>query len=410
MSLNIYFIFLLSLPFWIHFNKNISVRFLIISTAIYFLIGFIPISNSYRFASNELQLFYLLCLFCLYLGLSLSKSKSKSKNINRQSYFISKKFKAVYALHLTVVYISIFLLFLSMGNFFLNQELRLKIPFYVGYLIRSTAYLPILIAPFLKIRKLKLPELIYYFILPTLPVVLLGARGTFITVILALLICLIIIKKSESNSRILEIYTNNKKIFLIFFSFISIFVIYFLFALRRNGNNLMSISDTINVYFSNPTIFLILILPLYLGFKETIGITEKIFSGNYSNEFLDYPLIIAELVTILPGEQIAPGRIVSGLIFGSGNMIDKGYTPGLTGGLFLDFGYYGTLFCFFLFGIFIANYVKKRSSLKYIIMSTYLVVSFLHLFHRGFLKPEYFTFFIILLLYSKLITKSKTES
>ena len=403
----LYYIFLLIGLLHVLNVKNPVNKTILLILYVYLSIGFAPIQTSYR-GDNDTFVFviYLLCFFSLSAGLNFYRFNIK---IDFNQCRITDLFKTAYSLHLILCYLTLFYLFFTQGNIFLKQDLRLNLNPALAYFIRSIVFLPIIFTATLKLNRIRVFELFFYFVLPILPSILLGARGTAITSILSCMLILVLgEKKIIKTNSLIEFYKRYKKrIFFVGLMF-SVFIIYGIFFIRRSGTGtLITSSDLLSRYFDNPYIILLLFLPLYLAFKETIGITTKIINEGHFNSYFDYPMVLAELFTILPGEQTAPGRIISQEIYKS--ILDKGYTPGLVGGLYMDFGTIGTVFAFFIIGYLMALFLKSSRSQKGIILYLFLMTTFLHLFHRGFLKPEYFSNFFILVIYL-LMTKNENTS
>lgn len=387
--------------------KNPVNKTILIILYVYLSIGFAPIQTSYR-GDNDTFVFviYLLCFFSLSAGLNFHKLRVKKAIYQGR---ITDIFKLIYTLHLSLCYLILFYLFFTQGNIFLKQDLRLNLNPALAYITRSIVFLPIIFTATLKLNRIRVFELFFYYILPILPSILLGARGTAITSILS---CILILtlgeKKIIKTNFLIEFFIRRKKRIFFIGGIFSATVIYGLFFIRRSGTgSLSTASDLLSRYFDTPSVMFLLLLPLYLAFKETIGITTKIINEGHFNSYFDYPMIFAELFTILPGEQTAPGRIISKEIYSS--TIDKGYTPGLVGGLYMDFGTIGTIFVFFLIGFLMSFLLKNTRSQNGIIVYVFLMTTFLHLFHRGFLKPEYFTNLFVLILYL-LMTKNENTS
>ena len=147
-------------------------------------------------------------------------------------------------------------------------------------------------------------------------------------------------------------------------------------------------------------------MPLYASFRETIGLANVIVKNDYHNMETQYPLFVAELYTILPGKQPAPGQIIGGFV---GKNLDGGLTPNLLGGLYMDFGVYAIFGCMIF--IIIINFFYKKAIFNeyYKILYVVSLTQFFHLFHRGFLKPEYVMAYIIIFFYF-FILKIKDEN
>ena len=138
-----------------------------------------------------------------------------------------------------------------------------------------------------------------------------------------------------------------------------------------------------------------MILPLYLNLRETVGIANQIIIEDLKVGNV-IPMFFLELFTILPGKQMSPGITLGNLIGKSG---DAGLTPGIIGGAYLDIGYL-TVFVPVLLILFITYFYKKSfidDNFKVIYVLS--LIQFFHVYHRGFLKLEYFMSFLIIFVY-----------
>ena len=162
----------------------------------------------------------------------------------------------------------------------------------------------------------------------------------------------------------------------------------------------VSSAELVKQYFdlSIPPIFIYMILPLYLNLRETVGIADKIITQNLEAGNT-IPMFFLELFTILPGKQMSPGKTLGNLIGKSG---DAGLTPGIIGGVYLDFGLLTVLVPAFL--IFLITYLYRRSFIddNFKVIYVLSLIQFFHVYHRGFLKLEYFISFLIILIYLSL--------
>ncbi|MNT81909.1 hypothetical protein D3C72_2215630 [compost metagenome] len=66
----------------------------------------------------------------------------------------------------------------------------------------------------------------------------------------------------------------------------------------------------------------------------------------------------------------------------------------------MDFKYYGIIGMIILATILTRSYAATVKNPKYAAVYSILVFQFIHLFHRGFPKPEYLTFIIIAFFYT----------
>lgn len=239
-----------------------------------------------------------------------------------------------------------------------------------------------------------------------MPSLIIGSRGN----VLMILICSMLIYLTYLN-KYKRIHNGIKKIKiknLIFsISLIGMIVILPLFYIRRIFNSsLQSPLEMISYYnFASDSFYILLILPFHTAFRETIGISNVIINNNYINNYTSIPLVFQELATVLPGDNLAPGKILGKEIIGS--VLDAGLTPGLLGGTYIDFGYVCIFFGFLttiLVSFLLRRYLCNARSL---IIGFLSLVEYIHFFHRGFLKLEYFTTILIVIIYINLCKKPK---
>lgn len=293
--------------------------------------------------------------------------------------------------HIIVVYVALLYIYISYGVIFLNPETRFNVPVYLEYIVKSP--LP-LVAFCHGIYGKTNWKFIFAMILPS---ILLSYRGVAIIALISHYILIYDIKKSQiSFSLSLYRMSYAKWIGLISLSFLLLAVGFY--ARRTTGSTLASVDLIIEHYFDYNNIFIYLIMPIYLGLKETTGLTNLIISSGVVNDINEFPLFVADIYTVLPGESLGAGRSMAE-IFGS---VDAGgLTPGILGGLYIDYGE-GYWIYFIAMGVII--YLTRIFSLKNILyapMFTVLIMQFLHLIHRGFLKPEYLTTVAICFFYCK---------
>lgn len=387
----------LILTIQVFFNKDLNFRIISCFLLIYFCIPFLNIS-SYRGNINyETILLYclsnvlvLIVLFCF--------SKFKTTNIK---FIYVKNNVNVYVIalfHIILAYILVAYLYIRFGNILTNQELRFYISPLIGYLIKSTIYIP-LVFIVLKNQRSYFYK-ISFLILPLIPAFLIGSRGTVIMVIFGLIIISLLMRLEKNNftNNINVQYEKLKKIHIFSGLFLSVSILYSIFYIRRMASNIyMSSSELLKKYFdiSVPVVFIYMILPIYLNLRETVGIANQIITKNLNID--NYiPMFFLELVTILPGKQPSPGILLGELIGKSG---DAGLTPGIIGGLYLDFGYYSIIFPALFILIICWFYRRSLLNDKYKVLYALSLIQFFHIYHRGFLKIEYFISFLIVIFY-----------
>ena len=387
-----------TLLFEIFLNKDINTKIIISFLFIYFFIPFLNIS-SYRgdIEFKTIVLYSVSNILILLVLLFFSKlPKKKQEHIkylkpNVNLYIFS-------LVHLSISFSLVIYLYLVYGNILTNQETRFIISPSIGYVIKSTIYIPLI---FILLKKKKTN--IYYFtfiFLPLVPAFLIGSRGSVIMIVLGALVIFSLMarEKVSSLNKININYKNLRKKDIIFGISLSGIVLYSIFYIRRMGSKVyISSAELVEKYFdiSVPPIFIYMILPLYLNLRETVGIANQIIIEDLKVGNV-IPMFFLELFTILPGKQMSPGITLGNLIGKSG---DAGLTPGIIGGAYLDIGYL-TVFVPVLLILFITYFYKKSfidDNFKVIYVLS--LIQFFHVYHRGFLKLEYFMSFLIIFVY-----------
>lgn len=373
--------------------RNKATQILAFFYLLYFGISTLNIST-YRgtITFDTLTLFSLLILlsFPPFIFLKQTKKSNKSTIIQITNFFIQ-----VTNIHLIIVYLVIIYIILKHGNVLINQSARFHISPSLTYIIKSSLIIP-LFYPFYKNKNKT--TFFFYFILPIIPTIFIGGRGSAIVMIGAYLIINFWNKNEFFISRE-KIKKINIRKSIIRFGFISTILIFGIFYIRRAFNkDLVNVETLLKIYnFPSDSWIYIIILPLYTAFRETIGISNVIIENDYTNTYSDVPLFFSELLTILPGNHSAPGQILGKEVIGS--TLDGGLTPGLLGGLYIDFGWYSIFGSLILFLIICIFYIKSRINNYSLMLFALFFVQYIHLFHRGFLKLEYFTNIILLLIY-----------
>lgn len=351
----------------------------------YCLVGLLPINTTYRgIVSEHTYLLWFLAMLMLLIGMFLDL-KLKFKTIAGRN--TKKLGLTLLLLHVAIVYLSLLFVYINTGPIIINQELRLQVNPFLAYIIKSISPLSLL---YIKQVRFIRNRVVFLGIL-ILPSVLIGARG----VAMIYLLGWVIVTSKETNKSILQ-FLGRRGLLMTAFAFV--FILFSGFYFRHNGSNLSTVSSLMDNYFVGTGDWIIPLLPIFLGLREVIGISNYIFTHEVVNTWTSLPLIFQELVTLLPGEQVAPGRIISGQVFGLGSSVDKGYTPGIIAAFYLDGGIGGIAL-----GMFVSGALLSLSRSMNISISTYLALSFLHLFHRGFIKPEYIFHLLILIFYLFLI-------
>lgn len=370
--------------------------FLVLLMGVYLIIGFAPLS-SYR-GEMQSQTVWVYILFLLGLfGSILFFAPSRSYKIRRDKLIWTRRAERFFALHLVLIWLGVFYLYMVYGNILINQDERFSISPSVSYLVKSGLYSAIYIVCVKGVGSWK--EVIKYILLPVVPSILIGSRGNVVIFMMAVGIYYFLIGRGVSLRAFMT---------AVGWAGLAFFIISGIFYLRRSGDGaFISVDELIYSYFYSDDYFSYVIAPLHVAFRETIGITNRIVTSGLSNEITSYPLLFADIYTVLPGEQVAAGRALGEMmgVIGGG-----GLTPGIVGGVFLDYGSGGVLLAAIVVGV-VLSYLRRQSfySSFWLVVFCLSIAQFFHLFHRGFLKPEYVLAYIIIFFYYRLTLREDSR-
>jgi hypothetical protein len=376
----------------------------------FFCYYFIPLPNisTYRgtISYETLQLYTLMII----IGMMplMFKYKIKKQRLNENRIIVNKAFENVVSGHLVFVYLLLFYTLNKYGNILIQQELRFTLSPYIVYLIKSSIYIPLFYA-FIKPKDRTSLVLIKYTVLPLLPALFIGSRGTVISILIAvgLITILNAYKSNEAYSvNNINVWAKFRKIIYSLISLILIIIHFFYYSRRIFSDNLISNMEVVKKYFDSDSPLYLVILPLYTSFRETIGIANSIITKGLENNVTSIPLFGAELLTVLPGFQPSPGKIIGDIV---GRKLGGGLTPNILGGVYLDFGVLAIFSCIIFIALIKYFYTKSNYSDSYKIIYAITITQFFHLFHRGFLKPEYFFAYIIIFFYLFILSISQKK-
>jgi len=404
------YLFMSTLLFWIALRySDLNIK---VIAGFFFIYYFIPLPNisTYRgtIVYETLVLYTLMILIGLLPILFTIKINKEQKQKQKQKIILGPRFNSVVSIHLTFVYLLLLYVYVKYGFVIINQEQRFKINPIIGYLIKSSIYIP-LFSQFVIRGDLKPFTIIKFIILPLLPAIMIGSRGTVILILISVSILFFVTKIPLGNSFKLKsssVWRKQKKTIKRVLITIVVILHVFYYSRRIFSKKLLSNMEVIQTFFHSNSKLYLLILPLYSSFRETIGIANVLIRNEYKNVVTEYPLFFAELFTILPGKQPAPGQIIGDFI---GRNLSGGLTPNLLGGLYPDFGIYSVFGCIVFVIIIKYLYTLSIYNEFYKILYVITLTQFFHLFHRGFLKPEYFIAYIILFIYFS-FTKYQNEN
>ncbi len=188
--------------------------------------------------------------------------------------------------------------------------------------------------------------------------------------------------------------SKKKKFFGVVFALIVSLVIIFSLALLRRllEVDLYAPAESLRVHGAEkwPQFF----AQIHFAFRESLYTAQTLWQL-HDPTIEHSSLFFADLWTLLPGVQPAAGDILAQAF---GHVLGGGLTAALPGVLYYDFGY-ATFYHLFFAGIMLGwgwKKVEKSRSILLAALYYYAFFSFLHLFHRGALKPSYFIIPILL--------------
>lgn len=367
------------------YRSNGFIKVVALFFTFYLSIGMLNISSWRGYIDTNVIFLYSICILSFFIFPFMFLNK---KETNQTPLISNERFLYIIIFsHVLIAFLAVMYTYISIGNVIIYQSLRFKIPTAIEYTIKSI--LPI--AALIPMLHFKRKMLLLVIIL--LPAILIGSRGTAVIAVVSFVISEIYVRNIKLD--LFKLVIRNKK--YIFYAILCVIVITTGFYLRRgNGSDLAAVSSVLSYYFDYDNLFVRAILPFYLGFKETIGLTNTIINDNITNFLNPNTLFFADLYTVLPGENLAAGQTL-GQIFGT--VEGGGLTPGLVGGLFIDYGLLTIVFFMFFGLVFLSCESILYKSPLFIVIYSQVITQFIHLFHRGFLKPEYITSVLIAAFY-----------
>jgi oligosaccharide repeat unit polymerase len=341
---------------------------------------------------------YILVVIFFALGHHISKGFRSKSSIylyaTTNAYVLAQ-------LHIIISYATLLYIYSTYGNILLDQSIRFTLDAKLTYVVVSTVYIPLYFSVCRNIRFTTHNTLVFI-ILPLLPPLFIGSRSVVVAIFFGILLVrfLMIEEKKVSFNWITEKTKDisRMRIMLLGSLVLGIFtVVYFFRRLSSKTSFTDSISSYIDVELGFFAQLLIApILPLYFNLRETVGLTNRILIDNLHNTTSELPLFLSELITFLPGKQVSPGVVFGDMV---GKVQEGGLTPGMIGGIYLDFGYVCVIVPAIVVFLISSISVKAISHDGYKLVLSLFTIQFIHLYHRGFLKLEYLTAYVILFLY-----------
>ena len=382
-------------------RKSINTKIFTFYLFLYYALPFLNISTYRGTISFDTLKLYTFANFAIMAPLLFTFGNKffVNKQVVYQKLKISSLFINVVLVHLGIVYLLVLYTLLTVGNVLFHQELRFFMSPTISYLIKSSLYIPIFVV-FFERTQFTRKNILFFVILPLFPAFFIGSRGTVIMIVISVAL-LYLLKSFKSGSKY---YLNNSEAWkkhkykLYLTGGITLFLFQFIYYSRRwFSDTFITNHELTKKYFGSVNWFYLLIMPVYFSLRETVGITERIVRDKVSNIWFEYPMFFSEVMTILPGEQAAPGEVLSRHLYQTN--YPGGITPGIVGALYIDYRYW--LIPILFVTSFLIYYLYKRSytSDMYKILYVITLAQFFHLYHRGFFKPEYLVAYGIILFY-----------
>lgn len=363
-----------------------QLKFFTCYMSLYLLVGLLNISHWRGYVAPETLKLYIIFMmaFCLPFML-VAKDKTSLKIVYRG---LNQIFFNFLLLHLIIVYLAVAYIYVTKGNVFLHQSLRYTISPSLSYVVKSSLPLTAL-APVIQTRLLKQFFLVG---LTVLPAILIGSRGTAIVAVFAFILVRLYAGMDLSRRRTLIRNWVFGSLGVLILAMVAVS-----FYIRRASGLAEPAQAIIRAYFDYDGWWVYMILPFYLALREVVGLTNQIIIHGLHNTANPHPLFFADLYTVLPGKSMAGGQSLGGVI---GTVDQGGLTPGLLGGLYIDYRIYSFIFVLILGAILTWLLWKARKKPFYTPIYVVALTQVMHLFHRGFLKPEYFTSVFIAAFYA----------
>ncbi|WP_419569427.1 hypothetical protein [Rheinheimera sp.] len=396
--------FYISFSFFLIFftfkTDKINARFISIFFFMYFSIPFLNISTYRGEVDIQVMGLYALTQFLILLMMTLFE-KGRSKPVALYGFVSTGSTELMFWCQMIIIYMMVLYVYSSIGVILIRQDLRFTISPAIEYIIKSGLVLPLIWIFSYNFRPSSI-EAIKKLVLPILPSILIGSRGTFIMIVISVMVAMYMFRvfgPSDFVKRYYFIFRKSKR-YLIVASVLGVLALYTGFYIRRDGEELITANELLFEYeFISSSLWVKAILPLYIGLRESVGITNRIIMDDIYNP-ADYPMFFMEMITFLPGHQEAPGIVLARDIYmASGSDEKYSLTPGILGGLYIDYGMLSVLYIVIIASIIIYIFNKGISDLKYRMIYALSIVQFFHLYHRGFLKLEYFVPYFVVFAY-----------
>lgn len=381
-------------------ERDIFIKVFLASMSFYLLIGLLNISTYRNYISVSTIKVYAIS----YTSLLLPMLIFRWRNTQHLTIVARPLFYYTAITHILICYIALAYVYAAIGPIIINQDLRFKIPTALGYTIRSCQFIPLFMLSLLG-KSISSRQLFWLTLAAIAPSALIASRSTVLLVFFAMFIFWLYKSSLRKNARIINTRTvvASVGVFILALVFISGG-----FYLRRAGTDqLIDGSVFVETFMGQyPGWLTYPLAPLHQGFNETAALTSRVVDNGYKNYFTDTPLLLADFDNLLGRSSVSAAQYFGDLI---GRAQAGGLTPGLVGGVLLDFpSSYPLIFSAIGLCVVLTRGLVGRD-IRWALLHSIVIVNMIHLFHRGFMKPEYITAMLICVFYILLLRCPREE-
>lgn len=379
--------------------KNITHRLLAGIFLVYLAIALLNVSTYRNNISVETANIYLVAVACIFIPLILVSGVSRHDDYELQP---SNLTNLLIAGHLAIAWIALVYVYVRFGVVVVQQDERFGIPTALGYAIRSAQFVPAYMVICRSFRDFPLGFWTTA-MLSISPSILIASRSTAVLAVLAIVIIVLALNSYQwsrptfTSSLSSNVRLSTPVVLSVLVAISFAFIGGGFYIRRAYSSGLMDGSQYVEQYLdSMPRPVAYIIAPFQQGFNETTALTSRVVDYGITNNFTDVPLLWADFANLLGTDDTAAAQYFGDYI---GRAQAGGLTPGLVGGVLLDFPQTYVLWFLALGVLTAALYRKSLSDRRFLCLYAIFLTQLVHLLQRGFLKPEYITILIITAIY-----------
>lgn len=376
--------------------RELASRMFVGTIAFYCAFALLNISEYRNYISVEALSVYVISLVTLVAPIAFT---DRAHAISAPERRLTRFAKLMIAGHLTIAWVAVAYVYATKGLVIVNQDARFGISTAVGYTIRSTLFVPVFVL-MCSNRPAQRSLFLLVVVLSLLPALLIASRSTVMLAILAVALYYFVAQRRGWDFAVQRLGRARKqKVALGLTAALACYVVVAggFYVRRANTDQLMSGSEYVQTYLGQyPKILMMAIAPLQQGLNETSALTSRIVDSNIVNYDTATPLLFADFDNLLGRSDVSAAQYFGNTI---GRAQDGGLTPGLVGGVLLDYRHsYVLVFLLLGLGVVALRYAA-RNDRAWLVVYLIMLTQVIHLFHRGFIKPEYVSTLIISLVY-----------